>query len=128
LQYIIFISVKIRVVLLSVIGLISGRAEGQQVASHYYVVVGGFAMLDNAVRYTSHVNDDGFNAQYAFIESRKLYYVFLFESEDRKKAFVFLNKIKQDSAYKNAWIFKGNLGVSSEAEAAITPPADQIKS
>jgi len=114
---------KKKIILLLVVGLVSWRANGQQASDHYYVIVGGFSKLDNALRFTNQANDDGFNAQYAFREDRKLYYVYLFESVDRKKAFAFLEKIRKETSFKTGWIYKGNLGVESDEIAAVTLPA-----
>ena len=75
-----------------------------------YVVIGAFAKLDNAVRFTNAANQDNFQAQYAIQTDRKLYYVFILNTTDRKRAFAFLVKIRVETKHKDAWVYIGKLG------------------
>jgi outer membrane protein OmpA-like peptidoglycan-associated protein len=91
----------------------------------YYVTIGVFAIQDNAVRFTAKANKAGFNAQYAINTKRNLYYVYLLESTDRRKAAKFMMKIRMETEHKDAWLFIGRLGAETiEAEPApeaVTP-------
>jgi len=80
--------------------------------TEYYVTIGVFAIQDNAVRYTAKANKAGFNAQYAINAPRKLYYVYLLQTNDRRKAYSFLIKVRAESEYKDAWLFIGHLGTN----------------
>jgi hypothetical protein len=82
--------------------------EAQQ--SSFYVVVGAFAQLENAVRYTDAATLDNFPAQYAIQTDRNLYYVFLLNVAERPRAITFLRKIKAETKYKDAWLYIGKLG------------------
>jgi len=95
--------------------------------NQHYVTIGVFAVHENAVRFTARANKLGFNAQYAINAPRKLYYVYLLETPDRRKAFSFMIKIRSESEYKDAWLFIGKLGQEvvtevPEAPVVITPP------
>ena len=85
-------------------------------AQEHYVTIGVFAIQDNAVRYTAKANQAGFNAQYAINPARNLYYVYLLQSSDRRKAVSFMLKVRAESAYKDAWLFIGRLGTETAAE------------
>ena len=60
------------VVLLVAGGTQSAKAQAEP---NYYVVIGVFAKLDNAVRYTDQANQKGFSAQYAIHSRRQWNYV-----------------------------------------------------
>lgn len=83
---------------------------GAQGTESHYVVIGAFRVLDNAARFTATANKNGFAAQYAIHPQRKLYYVYLLNSEDKKKAYNLLIKIKVETNYKDAWVYSGKLG------------------
>lgn len=85
-----------------------------------YVVIGAFAKLENAVKFTDAANQDNFQAQYAIQTDRKLYYVFILNTEVRKKAFAFLVKIRTETKHVDAWMYMGRLG-----EAAATLPENK---
>jgi outer membrane protein OmpA-like peptidoglycan-associated protein len=86
------------------------HSQSAQPTRTYYAVVGVFAKLDNAIRYTDKANKNNFSAQYEINPSRKLYYVYLLSSTDRKKAFAFMIKMRAETEYKDCWLFIGKLG------------------
>jgi len=100
-----------------------------QTTNSNYVVIGAFRVLDNAVRYTAAANKNGFTAQYAMQPARNLYYVYILSTDDKKKAFNFLIKIKVESNYKDAWVFMGKLGVEEtpKPEPVIEPVKEPVK-
>lgn len=100
--------------------------SAQTTETEYYVTIGVFAIQDNAVRYTTKANKAGFNAQYAINPSRNLYYVYLLQTNDRRKAFSFMIKVRAESEYKDAWMFMGHLGtndVVDDSPKATPAPA-----
>lgn len=87
-----------------------------------YVVIGAFAKLNNAVRFTDMANQESFRAQYAINTRQKLYYVFILNTAERKNAFSFLIKIRVETKFKDAWVYEGKLGEDTgPAPAEITP-------
>ncbi len=100
-------------------------AAAQAMGDEYYVTIGVFAVHDNAIRLTAKTNKMGFNSQYAINPLRKLYYVYVFQSEDKRKAFTFLIKLKAESGYKDAWIFAGHLG-EEQAQVINLPVVEPI--
>jgi outer membrane protein OmpA-like peptidoglycan-associated protein len=91
-------------------------------AQEYYVTIGVFANQNNAIHYTALANKAGFNSQYAINPARKLYYVYLYQTEDRKKAYAFLIKLRAETDHKDAWLFEGHLG----EEAAEAVPKEPV--
>lgn len=90
-----------------------------QTANSNYVVIGAFRVLSNAERYTAVANKEGFSAQYAIHPTRNLYYVYILNTEDRKKAFNLLIKIKVETNHKDAWVYIGKLGAEEAAKAEV---------
>ena len=93
--------------------MLSSHASAQGIANEgeeYYVTIGVFRPMHYAVSYTAFANGKGFSASYGINERRNLYYVFLFSTTDRKRAWVFLNKLRIESEFKDAWVFTGKLG------------------
>ena len=105
----------------------------QTIAQEYYVTIGVFGVQDNAIRYTDRANKMGFSSQYAINTRQKLYYVYLLQTSDRKKANAFIIKLKAESQFKDAWPFIGQLGhdqpiVEKPAVVEKKPtPADEKK-
>jgi hypothetical protein len=62
------------------------RVSAQSMAPNYYVVIGVFSKLDNAMRLTDKVNLAGFNAQYAINARQNWNYVYLLETTEKRKA------------------------------------------
>lgn len=99
---------------------LDATAQTNSEISHY-VVIGAFAKHDNAIRFTDMANKKNFNAQYAINPSRKLYYVYLLDSQDKKKAFSFMLKIRVETSYKDAWVFSGKLGIEEPPVVQAEP-------
>ncbi len=76
----------------------------------FYVMIGVFSELDDAVKLTEEANLNGFNAQYILRNKKKQYYVYLLQTTDQKKAKSFLEQIQRETKYKDAWLYKGKLG------------------
>ncbi len=113
--------------------LISYSSIAQNSPPSHYVVIGAFRVLDNAVRFTSAANKNGFKADYAIQPSRNLYYVYIMNTDDKKKAFNLLIKVKVETNYKDAWVFIGKLGTDdlskpvSKPEVKTEPVAEPVK-
>ncbi|MEJ0034402.1 MAG: OmpA family protein [Bacteroidota bacterium] len=75
-----------------------------------YVIVGVFRVMDNAVRFTDKANKMNFHAGYVQNPRNKLYYVYIFQSIESKKAFAFMMKVRLETEFKEAWVFRGSLG------------------
>ncbi len=110
------------------VALISIHAPAQTVDSNY-VVIGAFGVLDNAVRFTAAANKNGFTAQYAIQPARNLYYVYILNTDNRKKAFNLVIKIKVETGYKDAWVYMGKLGAeeTTKTEVKIEPVKEPVK-
>jgi len=100
-------------------GIQSATAQAEP---NYYVVIGVFAKLDNAVRFTNQANQKGFNAQYAIHAKRQWNYVYLFQSTDKRKAYAFLIRLRADSEHKQAWVYTGQLG---EGQGVVEKPVEE---
>jgi outer membrane protein OmpA-like peptidoglycan-associated protein len=97
-------------------------AKAQSSTEEHYVVIGAFANHNNAIRWTDNANSKNFSAQYAMNQARKLYYVYILRTEDKRKAFSFMMKIRVETDYKDAWVFSGRLGVEAEQEVVTEKP------
>ncbi len=95
----------------------------------HYVVIGAFAKHDNAIRWTDQANKNNFSAQYAINQARKLYYVYILRTGDKKQAFSFMLKIRLETKYKDAWVYSGTLGqqVTEEPKPVVEEPVVEEK-
>jgi outer membrane biosynthesis protein TonB len=75
-----------------------------------YVIVGAFRYLDNAVRYTERANNLNFHAGYIQNPRNKLYLVYIFQSNESKKALAFMMKVRLETEFKEAWVYAGGIG------------------
>jgi len=115
---------KAKLLLLLVVALcifFTGKAQIQPSHDHYYVTVGVFAVHENAVNFTNKINKKNFNCHYAIRLDRKLYYVYLLDTEDRRKAFAYTIRTRVETEFKDAWVYIGNLGeLKTHGEIAKT--------
>ncbi len=93
------------------IAVFATSAFAQAPGPERYVIIGVFRVLDNAVRYTDRANKLNFSAGYIQNPRNKLYYVYIFQSLESRKAFAFMMKVRLDTEFKEAWVYKGSLGV-----------------
>lgn len=104
--------------------LVSLHSFSQSMEPSYYVVIGVFAVHDNAIRYTDKANKNNFSAQYAINPMRKLYYVYLLNTADVKRAYAFMIKMRAETEYKDSWVFIGKLGEEPPPVAEKAPPIE----
>lgn len=76
----------------------------------YYVVVGAFAKESNAKKFSGFVRSRFFQATYELNENRNLFYVYVIKTGSKKEAFDQVRILQKEEAFKDAWVFKGNLG------------------
>ncbi len=101
----------VRLVLLAcVLTIVATVGRAQVPGPERYVIIGVFRVMDNAVRFTDKANKLSFNAGYIQNPRNKLYYVYLFQSLESKKAFAFMMKVRLETEFKDAWVYKGSLG------------------
>jgi outer membrane protein OmpA-like peptidoglycan-associated protein len=102
---------------------------GQTSPPTYYVTIGVFAVKNNAIRYTDQATRNNFDAHYALNPLKNFYYVYIFSTTDRKKAFAFTIKTRVETEYKQAWVFIGNLGdeppVVEKKPEPVKPPEEK---
>lgn len=103
-------------------------AAAQSEPKENYVTIGVFGQgkQDYAIRFTDHATKLGFTAQYAINPKRKLYYVFLLQSDDFRKAVSFMIQIRAESEFKDAWVFVGNLGKDYEVAQRTEPVSEPV--
>ena len=117
---------KTKILYLAIFALLPVLAQSQSGAPRrYYVVIGVFAKIDNAIRYTAKANKNNFSAQYAINPPRKLYYVYLLDTDERAKAFAFMIKMRVETDYKDCWVFIGKLGEQTAAPVEEKPVVEK---
>ncbi|MCA6075464.1 OmpA family protein [Fulvivirga sedimenti] len=87
-----------------------------------YVVIGAFAFIRNAERFTKYAQEEkDFDAKFAINPLRNLYYVYMYSSDERKDAVDVVLKVRADHPdLWDAWVFSGSLGALDEGEM-VTP-------
>ena len=95
--------------------------------STYFVVIGTFRMPDNAARFSTEASQNGFVAKYAICPALGLYYVYVLETNDHLKAHLLSVKIKEETNFKNTWIYTGKLGIGNNTMTASDVRAARVK-
>ena len=78
--------------------------EEESVLNGYYVVVGAFRSHDNAMKQIRELRGQSMFPDLLYVLERNFYYVFLYHSEDRKKAVDELQDVRRK--YPRAWLFE----------------------
>lgn len=70
----------------------------------YYVILGAFAIKDNAVNFRKSVDEKGVKSSYGFLPSRGLYYVFVDGNKSLPSCLDQVKTVRMDKAYADAWV------------------------
>ena len=90
----------------------------------YYVIVGAFAVPANALAFRQQVTADGMEANYGYVPSRKLYYVYLAMDKSVSACLDRVKTVKTNPKYSDAWVRYINEEATALAEPVpATPPA-----
>lgn len=92
-----------------------------------YVIVGAFRYLDNAVRYTDRANKMNFHAGYIQNPNNKLYLVYIFHSTESRKAIAFMMKVRLETEFKEAWVYKEGMGQSPQERPVADTKSNQTQ-
>lgn len=75
-----------------------------------YVVIGAFGIPRNAIEFTENAKKQGYPAQFELNPKRKLFYVYVLHTEDRKAAVTETIKLQKQSPFHDTWMYQGLLG------------------
>ncbi len=123
---------RLVLVLLAVLMVVSLRAErpadpDPMPGKSNYVVIGAFAFIRNAERFTAFAREQkDYDAKFAINPLRNLYYVYMFSSEQREDAVEVVLKVRDDHPdLWDAWVFSGSLGALDEKELQTPAISEQ---
>ena len=83
------------------------QLQAQTTDEKFYVVVGAFKVKQNAINLTNKLHDSNEQATWKLNTNRQLYYVYIFESVESKKAYAKALYTRLNTSYKDTWVFKG---------------------
>ena len=106
---------------LVVLFFLSQSAIAQEVFTPYYVVIGGFKSEENAKSFCTYAHEQNLPALYAYNEERNLFYVYVRATQTKDVADDILTRLRNDSVFKDAWVFNGPLS-GSDALAKRSQP------
>lgn len=75
-----------------------------------YVVIGAFAIPRNAIEFTENAKKQNYPAVFELNPKRKLFYVYVLHTEDRKAAINESIRLQKQSPYTDTWVYSGLLG------------------
>jgi outer membrane protein OmpA-like peptidoglycan-associated protein len=96
----------------------SFEAKAQGNPLKYYVVIGSFAIKENAERFNRRAIAQNFDSKYGLNEMREVYYVYIFSTTNKTEAFEFANDIRTKRLYGDCWVFNGVLEEGDGAQFA----------
>jgi outer membrane protein OmpA-like peptidoglycan-associated protein len=79
-----------------------------------YVVIGAFSIPKNAIEFTENAKKQNFKAEFSINPNRKLFYVYVLHTGDKKMAFDEANKLRAASPFNDTWVYTGLLGEDLE--------------
>ncbi|MBX2901508.1 MAG: OmpA family protein [Cyclobacteriaceae bacterium] len=75
-----------------------------------YVVIGAFGVPRNAIEFTENATKQGYAARFELNPKRKLFYVYVLHTEDRKAAIAEAVRLQKQSPFPDTWVYQGLLG------------------
>jgi len=95
-----------------------------------YVVIGAFAIPRNAIEFTENAIKKNYPAVYELNPKRKLFYVYVLHTEDRRAAINESIRLQKQSPYTDTWVYSGLLGDNPQVvkinEAERTEAMEQL--
>lgn len=79
------------------------------VRNQYYVVIGAFAVHDNATNFVKHASSLQLSASYALNTDKNLYYVYVMRTDDREKAVEEAQHVRMESNLSDTWVYHGQV-------------------
>lgn len=109
------------------------NAEPDVIAGNqYYVVIGAFAVHDNAANFVRHASSLKLPASYALNTDKNLYYVYVLRTDDREKAVKEAQQIRWDASLADTWVYHGHIleadAIPGDAVTPVTNNAGEDKS
>src|SRR5690606_253729 len=92
--------------------------------SSNYVVIGAFAVHDNALRFAEYARRNQYEANYELNTSRNLYYVYVMITDDHQAALDEAMRLRRETEFKDAWVYGGDLGERAPGDD-INPVTEQ---
>ncbi len=112
---------RLRLTCFSVLLFISATVSSGQ---NYYVVVGAFAQESNAQKFTGYVKSLRFSAEYKLNKAKNFYYVYVLATGNRSEGMAQVGQLKEESEFKDAWLFTGLL---EGDHALVAESVEEIK-
>jgi len=92
-----------------------------------YVVIGAFRVYKNAVRFTASANKNlKRDVKFEMNPYRKLYYVYVLSTEDQELAINEAKRLREESTFRDTWVYFGNLGARAAASKNADLPGQDI--
>jgi outer membrane protein OmpA-like peptidoglycan-associated protein len=80
----------------------------------YYVVIGAFKVPKNAMNWAEQARLEMYNAEYAWNEKRKLYYVYILSTSSKQEAVELALKMQQTPKYHDTWVYTAILSADPQ--------------
>ncbi len=97
---------------------LSPELKAQNQPLKYYAVIGGFAVKENAERFSNRAIQMNFDARFGLNEMRQVYYVYVFSSTNKTEAFAYTTDLKSKNLFGDCWVFSGVLEEGDGAQFA----------
>lgn len=93
-----------------------------------YVVIGAFAIYENATRFTVNTNRTenqlNLTATYELNPNRNLYYVYVLSTPDQDAAIRMATRLRAETRFRDAWVYHGLLGKPIAGDEPISKGID----
>jgi outer membrane protein OmpA-like peptidoglycan-associated protein len=87
----------------------------------YYVIVGAFAIRENAENYNAALQKKGMQTAYGFLNSKRIYYVYDLLSPDVKVCLKTMRELRKQQEFSDTWVryINDNMAPVDSADARI---------
>jgi outer membrane protein OmpA-like peptidoglycan-associated protein len=90
--------------LLSALLSIPALSQQSTLPKGYYVIVGAFAVKNNAERFNTTLHEKKIESEYAFIPSRNLYYVYTLSDQSARRCLAEAKELRKQPEFNDAWV------------------------
>ncbi len=103
-------------------------AQGGMGEGNYVIVIGAFAVKENADRFSKQGKQQKLNTKVEMNKLKNLYYVYVSQTSDRDVAMAEVVRLRSSTAFKDAWAFNGTLGdlITKQEEPKVEPKEELV--
>jgi outer membrane protein OmpA-like peptidoglycan-associated protein len=106
--------------------LSTGETNPEYIHPGTYLVVGAFAIEENAENFSNYITKQGISSQYAYYPVTGYYYVYTYTDSEKEAVVAAYHQLRENTEFADAWVFvaQGPAAAEENHETEIINPIE----